>query len=153
MLGPLALKLLPLLAGIGFLWILLSANPRQRRALAGAWLLPGLGHLILGKKDRALFFALALLPMFLTGLVLGNFATVSPLDRHPIWGMAQVPGGLMTIVTALLTKNATVAAADVYYSTAQLYTGAACLLNILAMCDVYDLAKSSNAAPLAGPKA
>lgn len=142
MLGPLALKLLPVLAGIGFLWIILSANPLQRKALLGAWLVPGLGHWLLGRKDRALFFAATLIPVFVTGLILGDFATVSPFDRHPIWGLAQLPGGLMTALAALLTKGANIEAADVFYSTAQLYTGAACLLNILAMCDVHDLARS-----------
>lgn len=146
MLGPLALKLLPLLAGIGFLWIILSSNPLQRKALLGAWLIPGLGHWLLGRKDRALFFAVTLIPTFVAGLILGDFATVSPFDRHPIWGLAQFPGGLMTGITALLTKDAHIAGADVFYSTAQLYTGAACLLNILALCDVHDLARSTKSA-------
>lgn len=141
MLGPMVLKLAPFAVAVALLWLIATCSPLQRKALLAAWMLPGLGHLLLGRRDRALFFALTLIPTFLFGLVLGSFATVSPLDRHPIWGLAQVPGGLLTLITALLTRDAQIPAADTLYSTASLYTGAACLLNILALCDVYDLAR------------
>ncbi|MSR75753.1 MAG: hypothetical protein EXS14_09835 [Planctomycetes bacterium] len=141
MLGPIVLQLAPFAVAAALLWLIATSSPLQRKALLAAWLLPGLGHILLGRRDRAMLFALTLIPTFVIGLVLGSFATVSPLDRHPIWGLAQIPGGLMTLITALTTQSVHIPAADTIYAVGSLYTGAACMLNILALCDVYDLAK------------
>lgn len=141
MLGPIVLQLAPFAVAAALLWLVVSSSPLQRKALLLAWLVPGLGHLVVGRRDRALCFAALLIPTFIAGLCLGSFATVSPFDRHPVWGLAQIPGGLLTLITALTTQGVRIPVEDTVYATGTLYTGAACLLNILALCDVYDLAR------------
>jgi hypothetical protein len=76
------------------------------------------------------------------GLLLGKFAIISPFDRHPIWGIAQIPGGLMSDFGWLIAGKAEV---NSLYNIACLYAGSACLLNIVALCDAWDLAGEATA--------
>jgi len=138
--GKFALQYGPILAAIGILLIFVRSQPRQRIALALAWAFPGVGHLWLGERKRGLIFAAGILPVFIVGLALSEFASVSPFDRHPLWGLAQIPGGLMTAFTWLATLGVRIDSYDGIYQVGSLYVGSACLLNVLAMCDAWDIA-------------
>ncbi len=140
-LSQLLLKYLPfaILCGVGyFVW---TSNRRQRIAVLLTWLLPGAGHWWLGHRARAKFVAACIIPMFFAGLVLAEFLNVSPLDRHTVWGIAQIPGGLLTVLTWLGTMSLKVTEPNDLYLVGSLYTGSACLLNLIAMCDVWDLSE------------
>ncbi len=54
-----------------------------------AWLLPGLGHLLLGQWRRGLILMVSIGLLWLSGFFIGG---VSVLDRkgHPIWFMGQM---------------------------------------------------------------
>lgn len=74
----------------------LSAEAWKKGLLAGvlAWLLPGLGHLYLGKKRRAAAFFLLVGGAFSLGLVCsGNLAVVDDL-RAPVLTKLQVMADL-----------------------------------------------------------
>jgi hypothetical protein len=65
----------------------------QKRILIGAvlaWLLPGLGHIFLGRYVKGIFFLVILSATYLAGLWLTNFRTVSAQDNIfyflPNWG-------------------------------------------------------------------
>ena len=103
------------------------------------WLVPGLGHWVIGRRGRAAFFAIQLIGMFVAGLVLSDFRCVSPFDRHPIWALTQIPGGVLTLVSAAATAGLYIERDIPLYSAGCLYVGAACLLNLVALCDLYDL--------------
>lgn len=129
----------PLLFVAGAGWFLAVADRRQRLPILLGWLVPGLGHWIIGRRGRAAFFAIQLIGMFLAGLLLSNFRCVSPFDRHPIWALTQVPGGLLTVLTAAATAGLHIERDNPLYPAGCLYVGAACLLNLVALCDLYDL--------------
>jgi len=129
----------PALYGAGAVWFLLTADPSQRKPFLLGWLVPGLGHWIVGQRRRALFFAVQIVGLFLAGLVLSDFRCVSPFDRHPIWAITQIPGGILTIVTAGLTATLHIERDNPTYAVGCLYVGVACLMNLVALCDLYDL--------------
>jgi len=123
-------------------WFLYLSNPRQRLAVFLAVLFPGLGHFWIKEHRRGLYFGGIIIVLFLAGMAMANFRNISPLNRHPIWGLAQIPGGLMTLLAALLTHSLKIVRESNLYTVGCLYSGAACLLNILAACDVWDLTES-----------
>ncbi|HMS16793.1 MAG TPA: hypothetical protein PKA37_08120 [Planctomycetota bacterium] len=135
-LGSIVLSLLPVLLAGALALLVYSSTKRQRIAVLLGFLVPGLGHFWLGYRSRALFFASILWGLFLVGLIMGKFAIVSPFERHPIWGIAQIPGGLMAVFGWLVSGRAEVTN---LYNIACLYAGSACLLNIVALCDAWDL--------------
>ena len=58
-------------------------------AAVAAWLLPGLGHYLLGQKQRGAILAVSIGLMWLGGLLVGG---VSSIDRrsHPAWFLGQM---------------------------------------------------------------
>ena len=145
--SELILNLVPVLIAAAVAYFVWKSNRRQRTAVLIGWLFPGAGHWYLGHKDRARFFAGLLVPIFLIGLAISGFAAVSPTDRHPIWGLAQMPGGLLTLVAWLATMGVKVTSTSDLYGIGCLYTGSACLLNLIALCDVWDLGEGEEPEP------
>jgi hypothetical protein len=129
----------PLLFVVGALYFVAVSDRSQRLPILLGWLVPGLGHWKAGLKARALFFGIPLIGLFLVGLLLSDFRCVSPFDRHPIWALTQIPGGALTFVTAALTSGLMIERDNPYYSAGCLYVSVACLLNLVALCDLYDL--------------
>jgi hypothetical protein len=129
----------PLLYLVGAGWFVMASDPVQRKPVLLGWLVPGLGHWVIGRKPRALFFGIQLVGLFLIGLVLSDFRCISPFDRHPIWALTQIPGGALTIVTAILTAGLDLVRDNPLYPAGCLYVSVACLLNLVALCDLYDL--------------
>jgi len=67
-----------------------SASPRWHFAGAiAAWLCPGLGHLLMGQKQRALILLMSIGLLWLSGWFIGG---ISVFDRkgHPIWYLGQM---------------------------------------------------------------
>ena len=129
----------PLLFVAGALYFLAVSDRNQRLPILLGWLVPGLGHWKAGLRTRGLFFGIPLVTLFLVGLVLSDFRCVSPFDRHPIWALTQIPGGALTIVTAALTSALKIVSDNPYYQAGCLYVAVACLLNLVALCDLYDM--------------
>lgn len=61
-----------------------------------AWLVPGLGHWLLGQRDRALILFLALSLLWGSGLVLGGIAAIDFRDRNNL---------IITVLQAPLAGN------------------------------------------------
>ena len=124
-------------------------------AVALAWVFPGLGHLILGRRDRGLVLAAAITSVYLAGIAIGGIAVIDRRD-HPAWFVSQAliaPSFLIdrhhqavrdaaTRATGRRPDATGAADSDLYrpaFGRAQeqgtLYTAAAGLLNLLAMLD------------------
>ncbi|QDU32183.1 hypothetical protein KS4_02120 [Poriferisphaera corsica] len=117
-------------------------------AIAG-WLLPGLGHLLIGEKKRGLILLVAISGLWFGGLLIGGVGT---FDRsaHPAWFMGQSLNGGSIVAWQVqeYLKNSGPGATDPgpqnryqppyghVESQAILYTALAGLLNLLAMIDV-----------------
>ncbi len=120
---------------------------QERPATAGlpvavsAWLMPGLGHLMLGRTRRAITFFLIVTGMFVLGLTLHG--ELFPLERSEpltfLAGLAEIGTGLPFFVAKLLGMGAGEVTA-VTYEYGYTFCIVAGLLNMLIMLDAYDIA-------------
>jgi hypothetical protein len=120
---------------------------QERPATAGipvaisAWLVPGLGHLMLGRTRRALTFFLIVTGLFVLGLTLRGelfpLETSEPLTF--LAGLAEIGTGLPFFAAKLLGFGAGEVTA-VTYEYGYTFCIVAGLLNMLVMLDAYDIA-------------
>jgi hypothetical protein len=106
-----------------------------------AWLVPGLGHLMLGRTRRALTFFLVVTGMFALGLYLRGelfpLNTAEPLTF--LAGLAEIGVGLPFFAAKLLGMGAGQVTA-LTYEYGYTFCIVAGLLNMLIMLDAYDIA-------------
>lgn len=114
---------------------------RLVRLCVAAWLIPGFGHLLLGRKWRALIYFLSILALFLLGIAMeGEFFTTgsgSLLQTLGYWGELCV-GVAMPAAKFFGYSGGDPFFASSDYGTA--YLIAAGMLNVLTVLDVYDIA-------------
>ena len=122
----------------------LASSPDAGRALAAAalaWVIPGGGHLWLGRRRKGLIFLVALPLMFAIGLWLEGrlspFALGQPLVL--LAAFADLGNGLPYLVatTAGFGEGRVVAATFEYGNTFTVVSG---LLNMMVCLDAYDVA-------------
>ncbi len=114
---------------------------RLTRLCVAAWLIPGCGHFLLGRRGRALILSGSILAMFLLGLAMqGQFFTMhsgSILQTLGFFGEMSVGVAMpAAMFFGYAGGNGFFASAD--YGTAFLV--AAGMLNILTIFDAYDIA-------------
>ncbi|MGH9431615.1 MAG: DUF6677 family protein, partial [Terriglobia bacterium] len=73
-----------------------TASSRLVWVCVAAWLIPGLGHYLLGRRWRALIFFVCIVAMFLLGLVMKGtfFTTGSGSIRHTLGYFGELCAGL-----------------------------------------------------------
>ena len=115
-------------------------RPSVALACVGAWFVPGLGHMLYGKPQKAIVLLVVLTFMFVCGLAFGGrvfpFAGNEPL----VWLAAAAQWGLgATRLLVAITGWGVgdVVAATYEYGNTFLIVGG--LLNTLAVLDVYDI--------------
>jgi hypothetical protein len=102
-----------------------------------AWLVPGAGHLKIGRLWPGVFTFAAILPLYVGGMALTGFENVS-WERHPVYFWAvHVFGGVLTAAAAFLTRTVQVREFMPDRSVGELFTAVACLLNVIALSDVW----------------
>jgi hypothetical protein len=136
-----------------------SSGPKDRAPLSlllGSWLVPGLGHWLLGKKRRAAVFAVVIACSFVTGVLLqGEIGTPKPGNPFSwLAAFACLGNGLLSIVRLVwlngigglvsefpfgLQGGGSPSAAGFAYGNTFLYTAG--LMNLLAVLDVSDIAR------------
>jgi hypothetical protein len=107
-----------------------------------AWLIPGAGHLVLGRRQKGLIFLVALPFMFATGLWLqGRLFPLELSDPLVFLGAIANRGVLVPYVLAYMTDAGlgTVTAASYEYGNTFLMTAG--LLNFLVILDAFDIAQ------------
>jgi hypothetical protein len=124
--------------------------------LLGSWFLPGLGHWILGKRKRAVVFAVVIFCAFVTGVFLhGEIGTPKPASPFSwLAAFACLGNGVLSIVRLVwlnglggllsgmpfgLQGGGSPSAAGFAYGNTFLYTAG--LMNLLAVLDVSDIAR------------
>lgn len=108
----------------------------------GGWLIPGLGHMLLGRWVRGLIFTACIAAMFLFGLAmqgkLYDLAIEQPL--HIFAFMADAGAGLPYLIAQLRGWGAGNMATRTYdYGTTYLWVSG--LLNYLIVLDAFDIAR------------
>jgi Family of unknown function (DUF6677) len=106
-----------------------------------AWLVPGAGHLWMGRRQKGIIFMLALPTMFLFGLLLKG--RIFPFElSEPLVALAAVAdllAGAPWMIARMLDAGAgTVTAASYEYGNCFLIVSG--LLNFLVILDAYDIA-------------
>jgi Family of unknown function (DUF6677) len=122
---------------------------RRTLALIAAWLIPGAGHLVLGRFGRALLFFVTIVGSFALGLALNGrlfWPTPNETQAFPyydlitvLWFFAQIGSGLCYIIAYVLgigTIPIPEAATFEYGNTFMFLAG---LLNYLVMHDAFDI--------------
>ena len=123
-------------------------------AIAIAWLIPGAGHLVLGKRGRALLFFVTIVGAFALGLALNGhlyWPTVAdPASSYfhydlitVLWFFAQIGAGLCyvgSLVLGLGTSPIAQAAAAPTFEYGNTFMFLAGLLNYLVIHDAFDIA-------------
>jgi hypothetical protein len=110
-------------------------------AAALAWAVPGLGHFLLGKRQKALIFLVAIPAMFAIGLALSG--RLFPFDfSQPLAGLAAVAArgvGTPALLAGWLGygQGVVTAASYEYGNTFLIVSG---LLNMLVALDAFDVA-------------
>ena len=119
------------------------AEPGRLALVIGiAWLIPGAGHLLQGRRQKGIVFLLALPLMFATGLWLeGRLFPLEMSDPLVFLGAIANRGiGLPFVVARMIDAGlGTVTAASYEYGNTFLMTAG--LLNFLVVLDAFDIAK------------
>jgi hypothetical protein len=107
-----------------------------------SWLIPGAGHFTLGKRQKALVFALVLPTMFVIGLLLqGRLFPFTPGDPLvALAAAANVMAGVPYLLARLAGAGDGVVTA-ITYEYGNTFMIAAGLLNTLVMLDAFDIAR------------
>jgi hypothetical protein len=107
----------------------------------GAWAIPGVGHLWLGRRPKGVIFLVALPLMFAIGLA--NHGRLFPFDlSEPLAGLAALADlgiGLPYFVASALSLG-TGEVRAVTYEYGNAFLVVAGLLNLLTVIDAYDVA-------------
>jgi len=120
-----------------------SARPRglPPALLTGiAWLVPGLGHFLQGRRLRALVVGGLLVGFFALGTWMAEGSNLSR-ERHFYYWSGQVLLGLPAILTELVSCRPPVTGELVLGDVGLLYACMPGLLNILCMLDVHGVAE------------
>jgi hypothetical protein len=126
---------------------------QRSAAVLAAWLIPGAGHLILGKLGRALLFFVTIVAAFVLGLILNGHLYWPTVADPPsvfhfdlitvLWFFAQIGSGLCYIGSQLVglgTAPIPQAAASPTFEYGNTFMFLAGLLNYLVIHDAFDIA-------------
>jgi hypothetical protein len=136
-----------------------AGRPVSKALLFVAWLIPGLGHWLLGKRVRAGVFAAVIFACFVTGVLLDGELAV-PQQNSPLswfFSFGCLGNGILYLlrlgwVNGLdglfsasfpygLQGGGDPVAAGFFYGKTFLYTAG--LMNLLVVLDVHDIARGS----------
>ena len=110
------------------------------RLCVAAWLVPGLGHLLLGRKWRALVLGSSIVIMFLMGLAMNGefFSTGSESYLQTLGYFGELCVGIAMPAARFFGYAGDPLFVSADFGTAYLVTAG--MLNVLAILDVYDIA-------------
>ena len=117
-----------------------GAAPHPAGLVAAAWLFPGLGHWLQGRRLRAAIVCGVLLGLFVLGSFLAAGTNLSR-ERHFYYWSGQFLLGGPALLAESLAGNARVAGELEWGDVGLLYACMAGLLNVLAMLDVWGVAE------------
>jgi hypothetical protein len=109
---------------------------------SGAWLIPGLGHVLLGRWVRGLIFTACVIVMFVMGLAMNGklYGTEFEIPLQIFALIANLGAGLPYLIAKYLGLGIGVMTSESYdYGTTFLWVAG--LLNMLIVLDAFDIAR------------
>lgn len=123
-----------------------EATPSQVTAgIALAWLVPGLGHWIVGRRRKALLFFGVISATFLAGVLLAQGRNLS-YERDSVYFLAYMFNAGETAIGWLLARGLEFDHDIPHIQVGFLYTAVACLLNIVVVIDFFNTCMRGRAA-------
>ena len=138
-----------------------KTSPLAAAALILAWLIPGAGHVYIGRRARGIIIFLTIGATFWAGIAFGGVMTVDPINQR-WWFVAEMLTGIHGLASwyrqheaveallgpgqvPLLTFHKRLAEADLALvaptdTVARVYSGVAGLLNLMCIFDAVVLA-------------
>lgn len=101
-----------------------------------AWLVPGLGHVKIGRVWPGVFVFCGVVPLFVLGMMLAGYENVSH-ERHLFYFLLHAFAGVPAIVADLTTTDVTITQALPHREVGVLFSAVAGLLNLIALSDVW----------------
>lgn len=112
-------------------------------ALAVGWLVPGMGHWMVGRKKHAKILALGIHGLFFMGLLLGGLPALNR-PRQTLWDYAQYITGWPAVVGDVVKthyyppkSHHPAGFAPLIQEVATAYCGLAGMLNLLVLVDLF----------------
>jgi TM2 domain-containing membrane protein YozV len=114
-------------------------------ALILSWVVPGCGHLYLGKRVKAIIFFVLIVGAFFYGMWLSDFNNVSPA-RYKLAAVAQAFSGFPAVAGLAIdqTKRGVINEGPQIFDVSLVYTCVAGLLNLLVVIDAIFLASKGD---------
>ncbi len=147
--------MLTALSGVMNICLMAQANtdarlPAPRKAakegpgflLVLTWILPGLGHILGGRKKRGLIIMIVLVGLFVLGTVLAEGSNLSRERHFYYWG-GQFLIGLPAVIAEFVHGHAPLEGNIAYGEAGLMIASLAGMLNILTMLDIYGSAERS----------
>jgi len=122
-------------------------------ALGLGWLVPGAGHVLLGRWGKGLFFFAALGLTYLAGLWIVGFRPVS-IEENPFYYVGQYGSGATLLLAKALGPDKSYPRDGVpvsWYDPGLLYVCVAGLLNLVVVFNLLDVRRPAAPAPAAKP--
>lgn len=119
--------------------IVLLGGRRHLFAYLLAWLFPGLGHLYLGRKEKAWLFLIVIMGLYTLGLALSGFRTVGA-DDNPYYYAGKFGSGAAMLVAWMLGAEKPFpgeATSLLWFDPGLLYVAVAGLLNLVVALNVF----------------
>ncbi len=104
-----------------------------------AWLVPGAGHLLLGKNRHAIVIFVAVVLTLGAGLYIGSIGVINPVGAKP-WYVAQVMNTPAVAALGQVTRRGNYPVYGRPNEIGQIYTSIAGLLNLLCIVNAVYLA-------------
>jgi hypothetical protein len=125
-------------------------------AFFAGWLVPGAGHVVLGKWKKGLFFFLILGATYMFGMWIAGFRPVS-FDDNPFYFVGQYGSGVSLLIAKLRGAEKAIVRPEIHpswFDPGLLYVCVVGLLNLVVMLNLLDAkALSFEAAAPASPAA
>ena len=125
---------------------------RRTAAVVAAWFVPGAGHLVLGRRGRALLFFVTIVGAFILGVGLKGHLYWPTIAEPPsffhfdlitvLWFFAEIGSGLCYVAASVLGIGTSViphAAASPTFEYGNTFMFLAGLLNYLVIHDAFDI--------------
>lgn len=145
-----------IVGGVSISTALLSRPGERRRgiAFAAAWMVPGAGHVLMGKWRKGLFFFGILAAVWLAGMSLVGFRPVS-FEDNPFYYVGQYGSGLLMILSRGISSEKAVPRPDDPggFDPGLLYVCSVGLLNLVIALNVLDSRRIAAGSPRDGPEA